>query len=199
MFLLTAFQLGIATWAGCGNTLFLVTVSGRTSAWHEHVVGYFAHGVLFHPDWSPASTINDVLDAVKSVVIDALDNQDYPHELVIDDLNRGGVHCRSNQVGCVFQNVVSHEVLCHRGILVDPQFLPVADPSWRTARDINFLPHFGERSIRIFFQFRQSRFESCTVRRLRNFTAAVIDQILADPLQTAANLCATVQRAHFDA
>lgn len=195
MFLLTVFQLSVASWAGCGSTRFVLIVAGRTRTWHEDVVGFLAHGVFFHPEWSPTDTIANILEAVKSVVIDALENQDYPLELVVDDLRRRGVDCRTDQVACVFPSIFGEGIVDGDGALVDPKVVPVTDPTWRTFRDTNFFPVFGEQSLRIIFQFRQGRFERATMRRLRDFTALIIDQILADTHQTAAKLCATVQRA----
>lgn len=195
MFLLTVFQLSIASWAGCGSTRFVLIVAGRTRTWHQNVVGFLAHGVFFHPEWDPADTIANILWAVKSVVIDALENQDYPLELVVDDLRGRGVDCRTDQIACVFPSIFSEQIVDDDGALVDSKSVDVVDPGWRTFRDINFFPVFHEQSLRIIFQFRKGRFASATMRRLRDFTAVIIDQILADTGQTAGKLCATVQRA----
>jgi amino acid adenylation domain-containing protein len=105
MTLLSAFKMALYSLTGDENIRIGTIVANRNHAQIEEVIGLFLNTVLLRADLSGDPTLREVLRRVRTVVLEAYENQDIPFEEVVRCLERRGVERASVfQVLFLFDN-----------------------------------------------------------------------------------------------
>jgi len=86
MVLLAAFEVLLGRYSGQHEFLIGSPTLGRTRAMFDDVVGYFVNPVVIRADLGGDIDFWEVLMRVRRVVLDALDHQDFPFQLLIERL-----------------------------------------------------------------------------------------------------------------
>lgn len=87
IFLLAAYQLLISKHSGSTDITVGTPVAGRKHSDLDRVIGMFVNTLVIRNKPLSQLTFSDFLLEVKSSVIDALDNQEYPFEELVENLN----------------------------------------------------------------------------------------------------------------
>jgi acyl-CoA synthetase (AMP-forming)/AMP-acid ligase II/aryl carrier-like protein len=86
MLLLAVFQILLHRYTGQDDILLGSPVSARSRAEFEGIVGCFFNAVVLRADFSSDVTFDEFLHRVRATVLDALDHQDYPSNLLSERL-----------------------------------------------------------------------------------------------------------------
>ena len=84
--LLAAFQVLLHRYSDAEDILVGSPTAGRTRAEFRNVVGYFVNPVILRADLSDDPTFDKFLDSVRQNVLSALTYQDYPFNLLVEQL-----------------------------------------------------------------------------------------------------------------
>lgn len=87
MFFLSIFNILLAKYTGQEDILIGTPASGRTHPDLQQIVGMFVNTLVMRNYPVKEKNFNDFLQEVKEVVIAAYDNQEYPFEVLLDELN----------------------------------------------------------------------------------------------------------------
>ncbi|MCB1032516.1 MAG: amino acid adenylation domain-containing protein, partial [Acidobacteria bacterium] len=84
--LLAALQVTLQRYSGQADVLVGSPATGRTRPeWHR-VVGYFANMLVLRGDLSGDPSFESLLSQLRGVVLEALDHQDFPFSLLVEEL-----------------------------------------------------------------------------------------------------------------
>ncbi|MCB0207971.1 MAG: amino acid adenylation domain-containing protein [Anaerolineae bacterium] len=86
MLLLTAFQLLLHRYSGQEDILISSPMAGRNRPEFTNLVGYFVSPVVIRANLSDNPTFRALLQQVRHTVLAALDHQDYPFPLLVEQL-----------------------------------------------------------------------------------------------------------------
>ncbi len=84
--LLTAFQVLLYRYTGQEEILVRTPAVGRSQPEFSKMVGYFVSPVMMRADLSGNPTFRSLLQQVRQTVIEALEHQDYPFQLLVERL-----------------------------------------------------------------------------------------------------------------
>jgi amino acid adenylation domain-containing protein len=87
MLLLTALQILLARLSGQTDIIVGTPIAGRQSIETEGLIGLFLNTLAIRTDLSGDPSLRQVLDQVRSVTLDAYDQQDLPFEKLVEVLN----------------------------------------------------------------------------------------------------------------
>jgi amino acid adenylation domain-containing protein len=85
--LLTTFKVLLYKYSGNEDIVIGTPVAGRTRAELDHMLGVFVNALPLRSFPTGTKTFKELLSEVKQVSVEALKNQDYPFELLINKLN----------------------------------------------------------------------------------------------------------------
>lgn len=88
MIIFTAFNLLLARLSGQNEIVTGILGAGRDDESLQNIVGFFVNTMLCKTDVDYADTFDSFLEKTGSGVMEIMQHQDYPIELVLDDLNR---------------------------------------------------------------------------------------------------------------
>ena len=83
MVFLAAFQMTLGKWSGQDDFAIGTPAANRTRAETENMIGYFVNMLVIRADLSGDPALHDLIARVRSVAIEAYENQDVPLELLI--------------------------------------------------------------------------------------------------------------------
>ncbi|MCX5401883.1 non-ribosomal peptide synthetase/type I polyketide synthase [Streptomyces sp. NBC_00102] len=86
MVLLSAYYILLHRYSGQDHVVVGSPVTGRTQQEFSSVYGYFVNPLPLHADLSGAPTVAELLEQVRSTVLNGLDNQEYPFVLLVEEL-----------------------------------------------------------------------------------------------------------------
>ncbi|WP_327179823.1 amino acid adenylation domain-containing protein [Streptomyces sp. NBC_01335] len=86
MVLLSAYYVLLHRYSGQDHVVVGSPVTGRTQQEFSSVYGYFVNPLPLHADLSGAPTVAELLEQVRSTVLNGLDNQEYPFVLLVEEL-----------------------------------------------------------------------------------------------------------------
>lgn len=112
--LLAAFQVLLYRYTGQEDILVGSPTSGRSLAEFENIVGYFVNPVVLRADLSQNLTFKAFISQVRQTVLDALEHQDFPFSLLVDQLLPDRDPSRSPLFQAVFALQKSHRLELNR-------------------------------------------------------------------------------------
>lgn len=87
MLFMSSLMLMLSRYSGQEDIVVGTTVSGRKHEELENIVGVFINTLPIRGEIDPELTVREFIGRVKSFVIQALDNQEYPFEKILEDVN----------------------------------------------------------------------------------------------------------------
>ena len=86
MVLLSAYYTLLHRYSGQENIIVGSPVTGRTEQNFSSLYGYFVNPLPLHADLSERPNTYQLLDQVQNIVLNGLDNQEYPFVMLVDEL-----------------------------------------------------------------------------------------------------------------
>ena len=87
MFTMAAFQAIVQRWTGRNDTIIGTPVSGRRRAETAQLIGLFVNMLPFRMRFDHDPTISDLLGAVRSFALEALEHEEFPFEQMVEEVN----------------------------------------------------------------------------------------------------------------
>jgi len=86
VFMLAVFQILLRRYTGQEDILIGTPMSGRHTTELQQIIGYFVNQVILRSQFQGNPTVEELLDIVRQQVVDALDHQEYPFGLLVEQL-----------------------------------------------------------------------------------------------------------------
>ncbi|MGW0783863.1 condensation domain-containing protein [Streptomyces sp. NPDC002913] len=197
--LLTVFQVLVGRYTGRHDVLVGSPFAGRTAPAMAECVGNFVNPVVLRADLSDAVAFREQLDRTRRSVIDALEHQDYPFELLVGELAPRRVDDRNPVFQAMFSYQKPSRYPALAGLYVaDDGAAPVG---WAGLTAVPFrldqqddqlelvleVVHDGDRLVGLL-KYRTSVFSAPAARQVAENYLALLRAALADPDRGVADL-----------
>ncbi|MEV4085471.1 amino acid adenylation domain-containing protein, partial [Nonomuraea fuscirosea] len=176
MIMLSALAALLGRYAGVEDVAVGSPVAGRQVPELDGVIGCFVNMLTMRVDLTGDPTFAELVDRVRSVVLDAFAHQDLPFEQLVSELDLPRDVSRSPLFGVMFamQNY-------RNGAIEPPAGLTVADfpvDAWATRYDLEL--YVGDDSGGMFV-YNTDLFEPDTVERLAGHLCTLLERVAAGP------------------
>ncbi|MEP7192902.1 MAG: condensation domain-containing protein [Actinomycetota bacterium] len=190
--LLTAFQVLVSRYTGQRDVLVGTPVAGRTDLALAECVGNFVNPVVLRADLRDAVPFREQLGRTRRTVVEALEHQDYPFELLVSELAPRRVDDRNPIFQAMFSYQKPSRYPALAGLYVaDEGAAPVA---WAGLTAVPFrlsqqddqlelvleVVHDGDRLVGVL-KYRKSVFSAEAARQATGNYLALLRAAMADP------------------
>ncbi|MGA5562213.1 condensation domain-containing protein [Streptomyces platensis] len=197
--LLTAFQVLVSRYTGQQDVLVGTPVAGRTDPALAECIGNFVNPVVLRADLSGPVSFREQLGRTRRTVVEALEHQDYPFELLVSELAPRRVDDRNPIFQAMFSYQKPSRYPALAGLYVaDEGAAPVA---WAGLTAVPFrlnqqddqlelvleVVHDGDRLVGLL-KYRTSVFSDRAARQAAGNYLALLQAALADPGRHVAEL-----------
>jgi amino acid adenylation domain-containing protein len=161
-------------------------IANRNRVETESLIGFFVNTLVLRTDFSGNPTFCELLERVRSVVLDAQAHQDVPFEKIVDELQleRSLSHTPLFQVVFALHNTPPAQVIDLPGLK-----LTSLDVQLRTAKfDIVFELFERNGNINGSLEYNTDLFDNTTIARLLGHYQRLLSAIVADPEQKILDL-----------
>ena len=183
--LLGVFGLLLSRYSGQRDLLVGSPMLGRGRSELAGLVGYFVNSVVLRLACDDGASGAAYLSALGDTVLEALDHQDYPFPLVVEQLQANRDPSRSP----LFQVAFVYE---RPGEAVQPGDGPVRDLLMGGQRgavfDITLTAYDGADGLRLTWEYASALFRPATIERLARHFARLLDALAADVHRPLAQL-----------
>ncbi|SFS46604.1 non-ribosomal peptide synthetase [Marininema halotolerans] len=175
--LLSAFHVLLHKYTGQRDIVVGSPVVGRRHAALENIVGMFVNTLALRNQVGAGDTLNQFIDQVTTHAIQALENQDYPFEMLVEkldierDFNRNPLF----DVMFAFENVDRNRIQ-----LRDVDVLPYAMKEHAAKFDLELKVTEFEGELTFTLQFRKSLFLKETMERMAGHLKRILVIMMTD-------------------
>ncbi|MEU1448282.1 amino acid adenylation domain-containing protein [Streptomyces mirabilis] len=182
MVLLAAYQVLLARLSGQREVLVGSHVACRPRTELEALLGFFVNTVVLRGEAADELTFRAYLRRTRQTVLDALEHQDVPFELVVEELRpeRTLSHNPLFQAMFTLQNTGAEDPVRLPGIEAVPCAVTTSDAKFDLSLDV---VEDGD-TLRCEIGYRTDLFEPETAQRLSRRYAQLLAQFLAEPERT---------------
>lgn len=198
--LLASFYVLLHRYTGQSDLVVGSPTTGRSRPEFERIVGYFANPLVLRADLSGNPTFRQFLDRISSMVLCALDHQDYPFERLVERAHPQ----RDPSYPPVFQAMFVWEQV-HRADLQQLTAFVLGEPKVVCRWDGLELEPFGleQRASQVdltlvmtevneqfagSFQFNSDLFDAATVARMAEHFRHLLESVVTDPERAIGSL-----------
>ncbi|MGE6632448.1 amino acid adenylation domain-containing protein, partial [Bacillus sp. NPDC077027] len=178
MFLLSAFQVLLATYSGQEDIIVGSPVAGRTHPDLQDMPGMFVNTIAMRAKPLHAKSFSQFLEEVKQTSLDAFTHQSYPLEELIARLPLDRDTSRSPLFSVSF-NMQNMEVQTLR--LGELTILPYAVQHRAVKFDLSLEAFEREGELKLSFDYATSLFKEETIRRFSAHFLAVVKEAIKQP------------------
>ncbi len=183
--LLAAFKVLLYKYSGNDDLVVGVPAAGRTRAELHNLLGVFINTLALRSYPSGEKLLGDFLEEIKQTSLDALKNQDYPFELLVDKLDIKRDRSRNPLFDIMF-SFVHRE---HEGILLGDALLePLKDIYDSSKFDLLLEGTKTGDGIELQLEYSTALFEASTVSRFLQHYVNLLQQIESGLDQRLADL-----------
>ncbi|EAZ91770.1 non-ribosomal peptide synthetase [Crocosphaera chwakensis] len=157
-------------------------IANRSHQEVEPLIGFFLNTLVFRANLSKNPSFLDVLNRVKKVCLEAYENQDFPFEKLVEQLqpSRHLNHSPLFQVLFTLQKNTAKENLSLPGLSVE-----VIEKEWTTAKfDLSLNMEETDQGLRGMFEYKTDLFEPETIQRMVGHFLTLLNNILSSPNQS---------------
>ena len=178
MFLETTFALLIGRWSNQHDIVIGSPVAGRTHKEIEPLIGFFANNLVIRTELSEAPKYSELLRANQNSVIDALDNQDVPFDMLVDALQveRSLTHAPVFQLVFDLQNNEQADLSIPGLVICD-----TSDENRVANYDLELHALETQDGVRFNWIFADSLFDIATIETMARSFEVLLKGILAAP------------------
>ncbi|MBE0377183.1 non-ribosomal peptide synthetase [Pseudoalteromonas prydzensis] len=168
----------LARWSNEQDIVIGTPVAGRTEQALEPMIGFFLNTLVMRNDLSENPKFSDFLQATKDMVLSAFDHQDYPFELLVEQLKpeRSASHLPIFQIMFVLQNH-HQETLKLPGVELTP-----AERGEIVAKfDLLLAAMEEDGELLLSWDYNSDLFVESSIARLSDGFVCLLDNILSEP------------------
>ncbi|MBE8991384.1 amino acid adenylation domain-containing protein, partial [Nostoc sp. LEGE 12450] len=177
--LLTALQILLLRYTHQEDILIGSPMVNRSRSEFENIVGHFTNPVVLRGDLSGKPTFQELLERSHSCVLNALDHQDYPFPLLVEQLQpvRNPGFSPLYQVAFVCDR--SHQSMDIDGLILEAMI----PESKGAAFDLTLTILEGTDSLKGTWNYNTGLFDDSTIARMMGHFANLLEAIVAKPQQ----------------
>ncbi len=198
--LLAAFQVLLHRYTGQQDFLVGSLAAGRTRAELAEIVGYFVNPIVLRAKPSPTQTFAAFLDQTRQTVLAAFEHQDYPFDVLVNELQPIRDYGRSPlfQVMFAFQRAYKFN---QQGLT--PFSLDITGAQMELAGlrleslalehrvaqfDLTLTMGEADGGLVVSYEYNTDLYETDTIARMATHLQALLEGVVADPYQRLAEL-----------
>ncbi|WP_372366521.1 amino acid adenylation domain-containing protein [Candidatus Uabimicrobium sp. HlEnr_7] len=185
MGLLAVYSILLKRYSGENDITVGTPIASRHHGQLENVIGFLANTLVLRIAFEESLTFEDLLSKVKEACLGAFENQDYPFEQLVEDINPE----RNLSYNPIFQVWINLADLRHEKQvnLLDIDVRPYKKPSTTTKFDLSL--HMSRiKDLSCIFEYSTDLFQERTIVRLANHFSELLKNIIAKPSQKIVNL-----------
>jgi amino acid adenylation domain-containing protein/non-ribosomal peptide synthase protein (TIGR01720 family) len=177
--LLTALQILLLRYTNQEDILIGSTMENRSRTEFENIVGNFTNPVVLRGDLSGKPTFQELLKRSRSCVLNALDHQDYPFSLLVEQLQpvRNPSFSPLYQVALVYDR--SHQSIDIDGLILES----LISGSKGAAFDLTLTILEEPGSLKGAWNYNTDLFDDSTIARMMGHFVTLLEAIVANPQQ----------------
>ena len=185
MTLLTAFQVLLHRYTGQNDIVVGTSIANRNRAGIEGLIGFFVNTMAIRTDTSGDPAFLELLRQVQKATLDAYNNQDFPFEKLVEELQPEQDLSRNPLVQVTFslQNV-PHSTLDLPGMTLSR--MEIEDT--RTMFDLEVYLWETEEGLKGTFVYNIDLFDGATIARMAGHYQRILEGIVAYPEQRLSEL-----------
>ena len=178
MTLLAAFQILVHRVSGQDGIVLGTPIAGRTQLETEKLLGFFVNTLPLRIDMSGRPTFAELLDRVRSVVLDAIKHQELPFEKLVEDLQpeRSLNHSPLVQV-MINAFLLDVPQLQVQGLTFESLNLPGDESKF----DLTMYVQKAGQNIRLDLKYNTDLFDAARMEQLLDQFFRLLEQIVAAP------------------
>jgi amino acid adenylation domain-containing protein/non-ribosomal peptide synthase protein (TIGR01720 family) len=198
MTLLAAFQVLLYRYTGQDDIIVGSPTSGRVRTEFEEVMGYFVNPLAMRADLSGSPSFREFIKQVRQTVLEALDHQDYPFQLLVERLRPQREASRSPVIQVMFVLQQPHRLKESAGFVVREDGarmraagldLESMSLESRVAQfDLTLMMVEADRGMAASLEYNTDLFESDTARRVVGHFRTLLEGIAENPDQPVSDL-----------
>ncbi|MBP2477890.1 hybrid polyketide synthase/nonribosomal peptide synthetase FtdB [Crossiella equi] len=191
MVLLAAYYLLLHRYTGQEELVVGSPVTGRTQEEFGSVYGYFVNPLPLHTSLAGEPTIGELIQQVRTTVLNGLDNQEYPFVLLVDKLGLQHDPSRSAVFQAMFI-LLHHKVATEKyGYRLDYIELPEEEGQFDLT--LSAYEDEAEKRFHCVFKYNTDLFHAETVRRLSRHFTTVLSGLVSAPESTRSTRLALLE------
>ncbi|WP_218154651.1 non-ribosomal peptide synthetase [Paenibacillus sp. UNC496MF] len=196
MLLLTAYKIMLHLYSGQENLVVGMPISGRTHADLENIAGVFINTLAIRSYPTRKMTIAEMVEAVKSTMLQAFENQDYPFEEVVKQVVTRRDTSRAPLFDTMFVMQNFGEV--GKDSTSDQQSLSAWLPVFTAKFDLTMTAAEAEDAIEFELEFSTKLFNESTANRMSRHFIKVLQQMAAQYVKRLEEIeLATPEEEHY--
>ena len=172
MLFLSAFFILLYKYTGQNDIFVGSPISGRYSEEIQNIIGMFTNNIVLEEKIKDASSFRDILKQVKTTVLEALSNQPYPYDQLVEKLKLGNNNSLLD-VMFVYQNISKNDfnINNHKieGISSSNKF-----------SKFNLLLEIQPSNNLLSFEYNTSLFKTDTITSLLEHYIFILNQIISN-------------------
>ncbi|MFC0215898.1 amino acid adenylation domain-containing protein [Paenibacillus chartarius] len=185
MVLLAAYQVLLHKYSGQDDIIVGTPVAGRPHADVEPVIGMFVNTLALRGRPEPLKTFEQLLDEVKRTTLDALDNQHYPFDALVEQLNVPRDLSRNPLFDTMFSlqniNMDTREMT---GLQIEPYPFEGGAAKF----DLSLEATATDDELVVSFEYGSALFRHDTVERMAGHYLNILAEAAANPQLTLAEI-----------
>ncbi|MGG3640837.1 amino acid adenylation domain-containing protein [Bacillus gobiensis] len=174
MVLLSALNVLFFKYTGQEDIVIGSPSAGRSRAGLEKVIGMFVNTVVMRNFPSREKTFRTLLNEVKDAVLKALDHEEYPFEVLVEQLNVHRDPGRNPVFDIMFALDMNENTFTNAG---DLSFRNIAIESSMTQFDLFIHAVETENSIDFKFKYRSNLFAKTTIQRMADHFIRLLNEL----------------------
>lgn len=182
MTLLAAFALLLSRWGDQADVVVGTPVANRQRTELEPLIGFFANTLALRIDLGGNPSFRDLLQRVRTVVVDAMAHQDLPFEQLVAELNPSRSLSHSPLFQVLFQLQMPSTMESGSGITLPGLDVERLDVERGKAKfDLALTMQVGRDGLHASFEYSTDLFEPQTAKRMLGHLETLLASIAADP------------------
>ncbi|MGN8069356.1 amino acid adenylation domain-containing protein [Mucilaginibacter sp. 22184] len=173
--LLTIFKVLLYKYSGNEDIVVGTPVAGRTRAELDHTLGMFVNTLALRSSISGGKVFKDFLAGVKQTSIEALKNQDYPFELLIDKLDIKRDMSRNPLFDVMFSFFHEEQAELRLG---DARFEPISNIDESSKFDLLLQATKTDKGIDLILEYSTDLFSDHTASQLLDHYEHLLGEIM---------------------
>ncbi|MEU5694390.1 amino acid adenylation domain-containing protein [Actinosynnema sp. NPDC020468] len=182
--LMAAYYLLLSRYSGQDDVIVGSPVTGRTEKEFGSVYGYFVNPLPLRVSLAGEPGVGELLDRVRTTVLNGLDNQEYPFVLLVDRLGLKHDPSRSAVFQAMFI-LLSHKVSTEKyGYRLEYVELPEEEGQFDLT--LSVYEDEADRRFHCAFKYNTDLFLASTVRRMAGHYTTLLDSLTRAPATAVA-------------
>ncbi|MRX56179.1 amino acid adenylation domain-containing protein [Bacillus idriensis] len=187
MVLLAVYKIALLKFSEKEDIIIGVPVSGRTNSSLNPVVGMFVNTVAIRTQPRKDMTAQDFIMVLKESILCAMDNQNYPFDKLVENLDLAGSHSQNPLFDTMF--TLNNESLLSPIDIPGLKIIPHKEMEYGGAQfDLTLISTISKENIEFNFQYDISLFKEETVKRIGENYLFILQSILDDSSQLIRNV-----------